>query len=92
VLKNSEVQFGGCLQQYGDTGQCLPLYPPSAGSHVREMLDNGEDPKTMQMLWSCAELRQYFPSGITVRVKGADPQGLDTNGNGIGCDPRDARQ
>jgi hypothetical protein len=92
VLKNAEVKFGGCLKEYGKTGQCLPLYPPSMADHVQQMIAEGQDPSKMQMFWSCAELRGYFPQGILVRVAGVDPQGLDTNGNGTGCDPADSRQ
>lgn len=88
-LKKLSTQLGGCLSAYGDAGQCLPVVPPSAADHIREMVDAGLDPKSMSHPWTCSELRQYFPQGIAIRKQGVDPQRLDPDRNGIGCSDGD---
>lgn len=79
------LPLGGCLAEYGETGQCLPFVPPSMAGHVQEMKDAGMDPSSMQHRWACAEVTTYFPDGLQVRKVGADPQGLDINGDGTAC-------
>lgn len=76
---------GGCLPEYGDAGQCLPVIPPSLGEHYRLMVEQGLDPSTMPHPWSCDEARLYFPDGLTLRQAGNDPSALDRNGDAIAC-------
>lgn len=80
---------GGCLAEYGETGQCLPAVPPSLAKHVRDMEKAGQDVSSMPHHWDCAEVRTVFPEGIAVRQAGVDPQGLDTDGDGTACGPGD---
>ncbi len=84
---DESASLGGCTVEYGATGQCLPVYPPSAADHVQEMIDAGLDPKTMPHNWTCQEVRLYFPSGIAVRQPGVDPQALDDDGDAMACEP-----
>lgn len=81
--------LGGCLEAYGDDGQCLPAVPPSLAEHVQQMLDAGIDPSTMPHEWTCTELRRYFADGIRVRVAGVDPHRLDRTGDQLACGPDD---
>lgn len=80
---------GGCLREYGENGQCVPVVPPSMAGHLRDMADAGISPSTMEHRWSCSELRKYFPDGAAVRRKGVDPQRLDTDRDGRACDAGD---
>ena len=79
--------LGGCTIEYGETGQCLSVYPPSLAAHVQDMIDAGLDPKTMPHDWTCDEVRRYFPTGIAVRQPGVDPQALDDDGDAMACEP-----
>jgi hypothetical protein len=63
---------GGCNPGYGQDGQCLPTRPPSA---------NGA---TASKTWTCAALRDIFPTGIATTD---DPLDLDTDGDGMACGP-----
>lgn len=81
--------LGGCLPAYGENGQCLPLIPPSMAKHAQEMRESGQDPASMEHPWSCAEVRRTFADGIRVRQAGVDPQGLDSDGDGLACGPKD---
>ena len=85
VLEQGADAFGGCLNAYGDTGQCVPAVPPSLAEHLQEMKKLGGNPDAMDHRWSCIELRTYFPNGVAVRQAGIDPQKLDTNGDGRAC-------
>lgn len=76
---------GGCLPEYGAAGQCLPVVPPSLASHLAQMKAAGLDPSSMPHHWSCAEVRNYFPDGLPVRIPGTDPQHLDSTADGIAC-------
>lgn len=89
VLANANVSLGGCLPQYGAAGQCLPAVPPSQSHHLKDMKDAGLDPSSMKHTWACAEVREYFKTGISVRQANVDPQKLDANKDGIGCGPDD---
>jgi len=84
---DASASLGGCTVEYGETGQCLPVYPPSISQHVQDMIDAGLDPKTMPHNWTCEEVRLYFPSGIAVRQPGVDPQALDDDGDAVACEP-----
>lgn len=66
----------GCLKQYGEPGQCLPLVSPAQAS----MPD-------MNHPWTCADVIQLFPAGVT--VNGKDTLHLDYNGDGIACNKGD---
>lgn len=79
------ANLGGCLDEYGDNGQCLPVVPPSLAEHVQKMKNAGADPQAMAHEWSCAEVRKYFQNGVQVRQGGVDPQNLDANGDGTAC-------
>ncbi|WP_394162023.1 hypothetical protein [Galactobacter valiniphilus] len=81
----SERGTGGCLKEYGQTGQCLPPVPPSQAEHVSQMLAAGQDPSAMTHPYRCTEVRTMFATGLIVRVSGVDPQGLDRNGDGVAC-------
>ncbi|MGZ4659968.1 MAG: hypothetical protein ACXVYB_01675 [Arthrobacter sp.] len=85
VLDTASQSLGGCLKEYGDAGQCLPVVPPSLAEHLQQMKDAGLDPASMPHNWTCGEVQVYFPNGITVRQHGVDPQRLDTNGDGRAC-------
>ena len=89
ALGDAAQGLGGCLQEYGAAGQCLPTVPPSLSTHLQQMKDAGLDPASMAHPWSCAEVRQYFPEGLAVRVAGADPQRLDLNADGTACGAAD---
>lgn len=89
VLDTASQSLGGCLKEYGDAGQCLPVVPPSLAEHLKEMKAAGLDPASMPHNWTCSEVRIYFPGGLTVRVPGTDPQKLDPNRNGVACDGAD---
>lgn len=80
---------GGCLAEYGEAGQCLPTVPPSLAEHVQDMEKAGQDASSMPHHWDCAEVRTFFPDGIAVRQAGVDPQGLDTDEDGIACSAGD---
>jgi len=82
-----DASLGGCSEAYGDNGQCLPSIPPSQTAHAAEMVDAGLDPASMPHPWTCQEVREYFADGIAVRVQGVDPDGLDDDDDGIGCEP-----
>jgi hypothetical protein len=84
-LDTTSQSLGGCLKEYGDAGQCLTVVPPSLAEHIQQMKDAGLDPASMPHNWSCAEVRVYFPKGITVRQPGVDPQHLDANRDGTAC-------
>lgn len=86
VLDNA-ASVGGCLVDYGTTGQCVPSVPPSQAAHVAQMVDAGEDPNSMPHPWSCDELIRYFPDGVKVRQK--DSQNLDADGDGMACTAAD---
>lgn len=79
--------LGGCLAEYGENGQCLPVYPPSLASHISDMVDAGIDPAGMPHNWTCDEVRVYFADGIVVRQAGVDPQSLDGDSDGMACEP-----
>jgi hypothetical protein len=89
ALGSQELSLGGCLPQYGDTGQCLPAVPPSLSKHFQDMKDAGLDPGSMAHDWTCSEVREYFPNGIIVRQVSVDPQKLDQNDDGMACGPAD---
>ena len=89
VLVGESETLGGCKQEYGLAGQCLPVIPPSESAHVQQMIDAGLDPATMTHRWTCAELTQYFPSGIAVRSAGVDPDELDHDDDGVACGESD---
>lgn len=89
VLEPGAMSLGGCLKEYGENGQCVPVVPPSLARHVQEMRDAGADPEAMDHRWSCAELGKYFQDGVHVRQSGVDPQNLDANGDGTACGPGD---
>lgn len=63
---------GGCMLDYGDPGQCLPTRPPSSSA---------------QAVWTCADVWQLFPDGLTARA--GDALRLDGNGDGLACGPGD---
>lgn len=84
VLGDASSSLGGCLAEYGRNGQCMPVVPPSMSKHVEQMRQAGLDPASMDHSWSCSEVREYFPDGITVRTS-KDPQGLDSNDDGLAC-------
>ena len=81
--------LGGCLPEYGAAGQCLPVIPPSFSAHVQEMVEAGIDPSGMTHSWTCAEVRQFFPEGLPIRLAETDPQGLDRNSDGTACGAAD---
>lgn len=89
VLGSAELSLGGCLPQYGESGQCLPAVPPSQSQHLQDMRSAGLDPGSMAHDWNCAEVREYFPNGIVVRQVSVDPQKLDPNDDGMACGPAD---
>jgi hypothetical protein len=70
-------QGNGCLKNYGEPGQCLPVVSAAQQS----MPD-------MDMPWTCADVRELFPDGISVH--GSDTLGLDTNRDRTMCGPGDA--
>jgi hypothetical protein len=70
-------QGNGCFKNYGEPGQCLPLLSPAQ----QAMPD-------MNHPWTCVEVRELFPEGISVR--GSDTLGLDTNRDRTMCGPGDA--
>jgi hypothetical protein len=78
VLANYAAKNGGCIGEYGEPGQCLPVVPPSHAGHDMDV-----------HVWECSELRRHFKKGITLRVAGVDPQNLDTNKDNIACGPGD---
>lgn len=84
-VHDADTAPGGCLAEYGADGQCLPTIPPSLAKHVQDMKKAGQDVNSMPHNWDCAELRTYFPDGITVRQAGKDPQSLDTDKDGVAC-------
>lgn len=86
-VKETGVALGGCRPEYGATGQCLPVIPPSQAEHAAEMRAAGEDPSSMVYRWTCSDVRSLFPDGIAVRVPGVDPDGLDDDGDGRACEP-----
>lgn len=71
---------GGCLPDYGKRGQCLPAVPPSHSAHADH---------NMSKAWTCAEVRIGYPDGIPLAKSLKDPLGLDADGNGVACSPRD---
>lgn len=90
-LVTSGISLGGCHPDYGGTGQCLPLIPPSQSAHAAAMLKAGEDPASMAHPWTCDEVLAFFPEGVAVRrgddqLK-RDPFGLDPDGDLIACGP-----
>jgi hypothetical protein len=85
VFKRGAANLGGCLQEYGENGQCVPAVPPSLAQHFQDMGSAGANPNSMEHRWSCTELRKYFQDGVAVRQGGVDPQGLDRNGDGRAC-------
>lgn len=89
VLDGASQSLGGCLKEYGDAGECLPVVPPSQAEHVQQMKNAGLDPASMPHQWTCAEVRLYFPKGIVVRQRGVDPQRLDRNGDSVACGAAD---
>jgi hypothetical protein len=71
---------GGCEPGYGDGKSCLPISSPT------ETRLNAAMPDMLhEVPWTCAEVRQVFPNGITLQNKQNDPQKLDRNGDGTGC-------
>lgn len=86
---SSDAALGGCHEAYGEDGQCLPTIPPSLAAHAAEMDRAGLDPTSMPHHWTCAEVDLSFPDGIAVRVAGVDPDGLDTDLDGVACGPGD---
>jgi hypothetical protein len=89
VLDTASQSLGGCLKEYGDAGQCLPVVPPSLAEHLQQMKNAGLDPASMPHNWTCPEVRVYFASGIAVRQHGVDPQRLDSNRDGTACGATD---
>ncbi|WP_427172255.1 hypothetical protein [Arthrobacter sp. 92] len=89
VLDTASQSLGGCLKEYGDAGQCLPVVPPSLAEHIQQMKNAGLDPASMPHNWTCSEVRVYFANGIAVRQHGVDPQHLDSNGDGTACGAAD---
>lgn len=85
ALEKGATGFGGCLREYGENGQCVPVVPPSMASHVQDMKKAGLDASAMKHHWTCTELRTYFRNGVAVRQPDVDPQELDTNGDGTAC-------
>lgn len=85
VLEGGASTLGGCLKEYGENGQCVPVVPPSLAQHVQDMKKSGGNPNAMEHRWSCTELRKYFQDGVAVRQGGIDPQNLDANGDGKAC-------
>lgn len=81
VLPSPEAANGGCDHDYGDSGQCLPLVPPSQAAHVAA---GHATPR-----WTCKEFRRYFADGLVVVVTGVDPLRLDGNADGVACGPGD---
>jgi hypothetical protein len=69
-------QGNGCLKNYGEPGQCLP----ETSLAQQSMPD-------MDMPWTCADVRELFPHGISVH--GTDTLGLDSNKDHTMCDPGD---
>ena len=69
-------QGNGCLKWYGEPGQCLPMQSPAQAAMP-----------TMKHPWTCPEVRELFPDGITVLKK--DKLRLDKNGDGVACGPGD---
>jgi hypothetical protein len=70
-------QGNGCLKNYGEPGQCLPVMSP-----MQQAMPEMDHP------WTCDEVRDLFPKGISVH--GADTLGLDTNSDRTMCGPGDA--
>lgn len=70
-------QGNGCLKNYGQPGQCLPMISPAQ----QQMPD-------MSMPWTCADVRLLFPDGLSIH--GKDTLNLDSNNNGTLCDAGDA--
>jgi len=62
----------GCQKNYGDPGQCLPLFSQA-------QLDMPQ----MKHPWTCQDVRELFPQGIS--VTGKDTLGLDTNQDRTAC-------
>lgn len=89
VFSRGADNLGGCLKEYGENGQCVPVVPPSLAQHLQDMKNAGLNAGSMPHTWSCSELRNYFPNGAAVRQRGIDPQHLDINGDGIACGPGD---
>lgn len=89
VFPGGTTNIGGCLAEYGENGQCLPVVPPSHTRHIRDAASAGNNPSATEHRWSCGEVRKYFRAGLAVRQAGIDPQGLDTNGDGRACGPAD---
>lgn len=87
AVLESAGSLGGCLTDYGDTGQCLPVVPPSQAAHVQSMVAAGEDPTAMLHPWTCDEVSRFFADGI--RVRGTDVQSLDRDGDGFACTTSD---
>lgn len=73
------VGNAGCVPQYGEKGQCLPLVPPSHTAHSGHVSQ-----QQLTRLWRCAEVRTLFPAGVALKGK-ADPLGLDTNKDRVAC-------
>lgn len=90
VFKRGAANLGGCLEAYGENGQCVPVVPPSLAQHLQEMKKAGHDAASMKHRWSCRELREYFQDGVEVRRVGIDPQNLDSNGDGRACGAGDS--
>lgn len=88
-VHDADLAPGGCLAEYGETGQCLPTVPPSLAKHVQDMEKAGQDVSSMPHHWDCAEVRTFFPDGIAVRQAGVDPQGLDADEDGTACSAGD---
>lgn len=90
-LITSSTSLGGCHPDYGGSGQCLPLIPPSQSEHAAQMLRAGQDPASMAHPWTCSELLTYFPEGVAVRPREGstqrDPFGFDPDGDLIACGP-----
>ena len=73
---------GGCTPGYGKGSECLPVTPPAAAA-----MDMNVD----SMPWTCSQVRQLFPQGIVLTLRGRDPAHLDSNGDGIACGKGDVR-
>jgi len=69
-------QGNGCLKNYGNPGQCLPLLSPA-----QQAMPEMDHP------WTCPEVRELFPDGISVH--GKDTLGLDANRDRTMCGPGD---
>lgn len=70
----------GCVVGYGTGGECLPVTPPSHAAHTDH---------SMEMAWTCAEVRTLFKDGVSVS-KGKDKLKLDSNKDGVACGTGDA--